>query len=734
MIQPRKWWVGLLAVAPLWAWCTHTRTDAVEAAVGARARAALGQAGAETGVQVAGRDVTLTGQAASPQVAASASSAVDAAPGVRLVNSQLAALAAAKPYAFLARRDGDALTLEGFAPSSAARDSLVAAAKAAFPGAKVTDALKLASGAPAGFEAAAAFALAQAARLPKAEASLSDAAFSLSGEAPTTPAYDAALAATKQLPAGLTLAKADVLAPLAKPYAWSAAREGEVVTLAGAAPSVEAIAAIGKQAQAAFPKLRVDNQLTLARGAPQGDFAAATGLALGELAKLSKGRVGLDDAALSVKGAGLEGVTAAGLAADLKARLPQGFAPGAVEVAELTPLAKPYVWGAARQGDVVTLTGHAPAAEAIAAIEKQAQAAFPKLKIDNRMSVARGEPQGDFGAAAGFALGELAKLSEGRVGYADTAFSLSGLGLEGVTAEGVAADAKALPKGFSVGALDLREPGVKPYLFAAEKSGDRVALSGYYPDPQTHAALLDAIKARVPGAKIDDRMKRAAGAPADYARALGAGLDQLARLDAGAFSLSDLAATLKGKAASEALGSDVRRAFAAQQPQGYKAESAIAFDAPPPPPPPLTTPPVAAPPVVPPPVAVAPVPAPAAAQSCDATLKAALAKENIMFETGRATIHRDSRRVLDEISGAAQRCLVGGLKLEISGHTDDRGAHDMNMELSQERADAVKDYMVKAGVPDAALTAVGFGPDRPLTSNATAEGRAQNRRIEMTVK
>ena len=69
-------------------------------------------------------------------------------------------------------------------------------------------------------------------------------------------------------------------------------------------------------------------------------------------------------------------------------------------------------------------------------------------------------------------------------------------------------------------------------------------------------------------------------------------------------------------------------------------------------------------------------------------------------------------------------------KVEIIGHTDNQGLRSANQGLSQARAATVKDYLASHGIAEAQLSASGQGPDRPIASNDTAEGRARNRRIE----
>ena len=70
----------------------------------------------------------------------------------------------------------------------------------------------------------------------------------------------------------------------------------------------------------------------------------------------------------------------------------------------------------------------------------------------------------------------------------------------------------------------------------------------------------------------------------------------------------------------------------------------------------------------------------------------------------------------------------------IEGHTDGRGAEDVNYELSRFRAMAVKDFLASHGVERERIEAVGFGETRPIASNTSAEGRASNRRVEIVVQ
>ena len=101
----------------------------------------------------------------------------------------------------------------------------------------------------------------------------------------------------------------------------------------------------------------------------------------------------------------------------------------------------------------------------------------------------------------------------------------------------------------------------------------------------------------------------------------------------------------------------------------------------------------------------------------------------IHFDSGKANIQPDSESVLQQI--AALMKDNPALKLRIEGHTDNVGAAAANQALSQKRAQAVVAWLTSNGVAAPRLTSAGFGASKPVADNATEEGRAQNRRVEL---
>jgi outer membrane protein OmpA-like peptidoglycan-associated protein len=105
---------------------------------------------------------------------------------------------------------------------------------------------------------------------------------------------------------------------------------------------------------------------------------------------------------------------------------------------------------------------------------------------------------------------------------------------------------------------------------------------------------------------------------------------------------------------------------------------------------------------------------------------------DVLFDTGQATIKPGA---VDEITRLAVFLEENPNRaVRIEGHTDSTGSMSTNMVLSQRRADTVTDVLASAGIPRSRVTAVGYGPDAPVATNATAVGRQQNRRVEIVIE
>jgi OOP family OmpA-OmpF porin len=105
-----------------------------------------------------------------------------------------------------------------------------------------------------------------------------------------------------------------------------------------------------------------------------------------------------------------------------------------------------------------------------------------------------------------------------------------------------------------------------------------------------------------------------------------------------------------------------------------------------------------------------------------------LGNRSVEFNSGKTTLTPTGRAILDDMADVLQK--FKGRKVEVIGHTDNQGLHASNQDLSQSRAQTVKFYLSSKGIDGDLLSTYGQGSDRPVASNAMAEGRARNRRIE----
>ncbi len=107
-------------------------------------------------------------------------------------------------------------------------------------------------------------------------------------------------------------------------------------------------------------------------------------------------------------------------------------------------------------------------------------------------------------------------------------------------------------------------------------------------------------------------------------------------------------------------------------------------------------------------------------------------KDKVQFEYGKAALLEVSFPLLDQVAQVmADNPQIEVLQVE--GHTDATGGAAFNRKLSQQRAESVRQYLVKKGLEARRLVAKGFGPDKPIADNATDAGREQNRRVEFNI-
>jgi OOP family OmpA-OmpF porin len=369
----------------------------------------------------------------------------------------------------------------------------------------------------------------------------------------------------------------------------------------------------------------------------------------------------------------------------------------------LIPEATPFVWSAERDVVRVTLTGSSPLPASKGKLLEAARADLGGVEVVDQTGLSRGAPP-RFDEAALLLLDQVAKLKDGKATISDTKVSLSGMARELGGREAIAAALKNLPAGFSVASNEIKAP---PYIFQANK--DPVALTltltGNVPDNNVHAAIVAAAARKFFSEKVVDNLKASLGAPSGFANAVVPALGALSRLSTGTLTVSDREVKVSGDALYDAAPGQLRANLIKELPQGWQLKADIS---------------------------VKPAAAPVDATVCQQLFSEVLGQGTIRFESGRSNLDPDSAGLLDHLVEIALRCPTANI--EVAGHTDTDGDNATNQTLSEKRAQAVLDYLVKAGLSASRFSAIGYGSTQPVAVNDTDEGKARNRRIEFVVK
>ncbi len=373
------------------------------------------------------------------------------------------------------------------------------------------------------------------------------------------------------------------------------------------------------------------------------------------------------------------------------------------------PTVSPYVWRAVKnESGGMTLIGSAPSEDLQASLSAHAslQSATP---IEDRTTLAAGEPAGSWQSIAVFGLDQLALLNSGEVRLTDTELRLSGVAMD---------DAARIQATAAVS--DLKDPwrGVAnisgPSLWKAEHVGAELVLSGSCESEEDKAEIASIAREHFSGA-VRDEMTVFTSEYDDWVDGVRLGLPHFSQFESGemAFEPTGDGFTFEGEATPSRL-QFLREDMAtlegdyavdiAVEPVSVELTELAGID--------LGSDPLIA---------------------CQMSFDLIMQANAVVFKTGSAEISRVSGQTLDKIMAVSETC-ASNLRYEIEGHTDDTGERENNLVLSRARAQAVANYMAASGYDAGRLLVTGYGPDRPKGDNATVEGRATNRRIEFRVQ
>ena len=705
--NPWRWLWGLVPILVLSWIAILGERDRIEEDLTSRSkvvleRSALGWAN----VAFEGRDAVLTGRAGNEDDPAKAVAALMDTMGVRSVDNRADLIEKAERYEWSAIRRDNRIRLDGLVPSDKTRRDVIGMVKASFPSLDVDDRMKLARGAPPldVWLGGVGFGLKQLAQLRDGRVDLEQTSLTVGGDALDSRSYRAVKAALSgQMPQGIRLKGEAVRPPVASPYLWSARREGKEIVLAGHIPSEAVREEVTRIATRLVGNAKLVDRMEPASGAPDG-FAGVAAAALEQIAVLEEGTAQLRDKSMVLNGT-----------ADTAARAEQvkaSFGRGALasfrttgEIRHREPLIKtiePYETSLAIASGVVVLSGYVPDEKARAAVLAIARQRFGDRRVQDELQLGAGQPPG-WAECIETAFEALHRLGNGRAGLTGRRLTVAG-------STGDDRLAQSLPGEVRGRAGTACDTDVRLTLDVASQQGDQDARRRAEEDAQRQQqAELERRRAedaarqraeedrrRSEEARLraeDDRRRaeEAARQRADEDRRRAAEDAARQRADEDRRLAAAEAARLQAEEARRrAETADQSRVSAARQVQQQIADE------------------------------------------CQTALSRAVREGVINFTRASFDLDPRSFPTLNRLAEAANRCPT--MVVEIEGHTDSEGTPERNQRLSDRRATAVREYLIRAGVDPGRLVAIGYGQDKNVAPNDTAEGRARNRRIEFTVK
>ncbi len=619
-----------------------------------------------------------------------------------------------KPFTWSATLKNGGMTLLGHVPTERIRTELLAEIGRIASGMTLVDRMELANGAGEGWPAAALLGVRQLARLEEGVAEINDAQLAITGLA-TEEAIAVAVreAVQKSVPQGyrvrdqITFRNATV--KTVSPFTTAIALDGDGVVLQGHAPTEAKRGAVVAAARTRFPNRRLVDKLEIAAGAADGwDRCLEAGVAV--LGRLGNGRVDLTDRKMAVVAVAEEEATGAQATNELVL--------GAGRLCELDtrisvrqPVEPSLSWTATRGESEILLDGEVPDAATKAELVQTATRLFPGQRISDRQRIANVRP-GRWARTAEAGLKSIGQLRAGSARLEAQRLTITGIAPD-ATVLGAIRDrlGRELPQGYRGSeVIDVRsEAVIWSEQEARRAAAEAEAAQRRKVEEERQRAEAEAARRRSEQERLrveaesarrkleDDRQK----ADAEAARRKAEEERQRADSEAARRKAETDRQRAEAEAASRRRAEEDRQrleAEAVRRKADEERQSRLSEEA----------------------------------RTCQQRLTAATKEGIILFKRASADLDRQSTRTLDQIAAIARNCP--GIVIEVEGHTDSEGIPQRNQPLSERRAQAVVDYLARAGISAAALVAIGYGETRPLAPNDSPESMARNRRIEFTVK
>lgn len=466
----------------------------------------------------------------------------------------------------------------------------------------------------------------------------------------------------------------------------------------------------------------LDKIATLAKGVPVTDMLeaadhpvppgwdAALAYGLDAMRMLPRSKISIDSSRVAITAIGDSAAQKRRLEADLTRRAPKGVQLE-LNISAPRPVLTPFTLR-------FLVDENGPHFDACSADTEQAQAAILKAaeeagvtgKVD--CTIGLGVPSPRWAEAAVAGIRAMAALGAGSITFSDADVTLMATQeTSPALFDRVVGELGArLPDVFSLQAVLPEKPRDTPAEGPAEFTAvldpdGKVTLRGRLTDELLRTAVDSYAQAHFGADAVFTATRLDPELPDGWPVKVLAGLEALSQLHDGSLNVREDMVEVRGNTGNTESRAAMSRILSAKLGMGAKFRLAVTYDEE------LD------------PLAALPTP-----EECVTAINTILNSRKITFSPGAATIDADAAETLDKIAEQMRQCQ--DVRMEIGGHTDSQGRDEMNLQLSQGRAEAVLEALLSRHVPISHLSAKGYGKTQPIADNDTEEGREQNRRIE----
>lgn len=394
----------------------------------------------------------------------------------------------------------------------------------------------------------------------------------------------------------------------------------------------------------------------------------------------------------------------------LKAAMPEGVTL-TLALSAPRPAVSPFIFdatgGASLRVAQCTLSTAEDRARILARLADHAQTVHCQLAL--------GSPSQDWPDAVLAVIDALDALEGGRASITDTEVALRVPGTADTQSANRIIDAlaHALPRAFrlSVERPKIAEPHPSAKIAVPEMrlvtDAKGITITAPVPSPETAQAVTSYAEALFGHKDVTAELTETTDLPEDWLTRIFVSLDAAAQMQVASVSLRDRALEVIGMSSNEGAETHIRALFAERTPD-LRLLVDVTEIAPPP-----------------------PAPAERSAAECARVLGLLLGADQFAFAPSSTKLTEESALLLDRMAQMLRSCPKA--RFEIAGYTDSQGREELNLSLSQSRAEAVLDGLLARGVRLAQIEARGYGEANPIADNKTEAGRAANRRIEVTL-